>query len=226
MEMQFPALVHGVEKLVVKSGVMRDVKGTQTATIKLDLPKERRRGATELNVQLTPSLAGVTLDALPYLADYPYGCVEQTMSRFLPSVVVAKTLTDLGVDLEDLKKRADAYAAGIGRGQPGAGRQRLHLPEGHAGQLQRGGAGEPHGPPARTPPDLRPDGAGRHGAGRAGPPLRSAAQGRRLGLVAGRASDPYMTAYVVLRPADRPSGRLERQARRAEARLRVPGSGR
>jgi hypothetical protein len=26
------------------------------------------------------------------LADYPYGCVEQTMSRFLPSVVVARTL--------------------------------------------------------------------------------------------------------------------------------------
>jgi uncharacterized protein YfaS (alpha-2-macroglobulin family) len=28
------------------------------------------------------------IDALPYLAGYPYGCVEQTMSRFYPSVLV------------------------------------------------------------------------------------------------------------------------------------------
>src|SRR5574340_360068 len=85
--------------------------GTQTATMTLTLPKERRRGSTELNVQLTPSLGAVALDALPYLADYPYGCIEQTMSRFLPSVVVAHTLTELGVDLKDLQKRAAAYAA-------------------------------------------------------------------------------------------------------------------
>jgi uncharacterized protein YfaS (alpha-2-macroglobulin family) len=44
----------------------------------------------------------VLLETLPYLADYPYGCVEQTMSRFLPTVVVRKTLTDLGFSLADL----------------------------------------------------------------------------------------------------------------------------
>ena len=109
-QLQFPALVHGAEKLLVQTGVMRDVKGTQAATLKLTLPKERQRGATELNLQLTPSLAAVALDALPYLADYPYGCIEQTMSRFLPSVTVARTLKDLGLDLTDLQKRAQAYA--------------------------------------------------------------------------------------------------------------------
>ena len=111
VEMNFPVLVHGAEKFVVQSGVLRDVKGSQTAKLTLTVPKERRRGATELNLQLTPSLAATTLDALPYLADYPYGCIEQTMSRFLPSVVVARTLTDLGVDLKDLEKRYKAYSS-------------------------------------------------------------------------------------------------------------------
>jgi len=110
MEMEFPALVHGVEKLEVQSGVAREVKGEQTIRLRLNVPKERRRGETELNLQLTPSLALVALDSLPYLADYPYGCIEQTMSRFLPAVAVARTLKDLGIDLEELKKRQEAYA--------------------------------------------------------------------------------------------------------------------
>ena len=45
------------------------------------------------------------LDALPYLIDYPYGCVEQTLSRFLPSVIVAKTLADNGLSPEDAMTR-------------------------------------------------------------------------------------------------------------------------
>jgi len=110
VEMQFPAYVHGVEKFEAQSGVARDIHGSATITLTLDVPKERRRGATELNLQLTPSLATIALDSLPYLADYPYGCIEQTMSRFLPSAVVARTLTDLGIDLDELRQRAEAYA--------------------------------------------------------------------------------------------------------------------
>jgi alpha-2-macroglobulin len=42
-------------------------------------------------------MATTMLDALPYLIEYPYGCTEQTMSRFLPAVITAKTLRDLGL---------------------------------------------------------------------------------------------------------------------------------
>ena len=45
-------------------------------------------------------MAVTMLDALPYLIDYPYGCTEQTMSRFLPAVITAKTLRDLGLKPE------------------------------------------------------------------------------------------------------------------------------
>src|SRR4030095_6207158 len=40
------------------------------------------------------------LDALPYLIDYPYGCTEQTMSRFVPAIITAKTLKDQGLSPE------------------------------------------------------------------------------------------------------------------------------
>jgi uncharacterized protein YfaS (alpha-2-macroglobulin family) len=102
MEMTFPVIVHGVERQTAQSGVLRD--GNQ-ARVTITLPRERKPGSSELIVQLNPSLGAVMLDALPYLADYPYGCIEQTMSRFLPAVVVAKTLKDLGLDLETLARR-------------------------------------------------------------------------------------------------------------------------
>src|SRR5262249_46285409 len=84
-------------------GILRN--GGET-TLTLDLPEMRRKGASLLDVQLSPSLASVMLDALPYLEDYPYGCIEQTLSRFVPTITVAKTLRDAGLDLETLGKRA------------------------------------------------------------------------------------------------------------------------
>ncbi|HEX8552097.1 MAG TPA: MG2 domain-containing protein [Abditibacteriaceae bacterium] len=107
VKMNFPILVHGVQKVRSNSGL---ISGTATsAKFAMDIPKERRFGASQLNVQLNPSLAATMLDALPYLADYPYGCVEQTMSRFLPSVVAIKTLRDAGINIEQLRTRAKAY---------------------------------------------------------------------------------------------------------------------
>ena len=94
MEGDFVVHEHGVEKLVARSGKLRG----DDVTIKLDLPKERDHETTKLTVQITPSMAVTMLDALPYLIDYPYGCVEQTMSRFLPAAITAKTLKDLGLD--------------------------------------------------------------------------------------------------------------------------------
>ncbi len=86
MEKTFPVFEHGIDKLVARSGKLRG----DDATIKLDLPHARR--ATDLVIAIQPSLAAMMLDALPYLIDYPYGCTEQTMSRFLPAAAVAHTL--------------------------------------------------------------------------------------------------------------------------------------
>jgi uncharacterized protein YfaS (alpha-2-macroglobulin family) len=102
MERDFIVHEHGVEKLIARSGKLRG----DDVTIKLDLPKERNPETTKLTVQIAPSMAVTMLDALPYLIDYPYGCVEQTMSRFLPAAVTAKTLKDLGLNAETVMNKA------------------------------------------------------------------------------------------------------------------------
>jgi uncharacterized protein YfaS (alpha-2-macroglobulin family) len=99
MEKSFTVFEHGVDKLVARSGKLRGAE----AMVKLDLPHERR--ATALTVQVQPSLAVTMLDALPYLIDYPYGCTEQTMSRFLPAAVVARTLAKNGFNAGDIEGR-------------------------------------------------------------------------------------------------------------------------
>ena len=96
MEKSFTIFEHGIEKFVSRSGKMRG----DSVAVKLDIPKERRAASTQLTVQIAPSMATTMLDALPYLIDYPYGCTEQTMSRFLPAVITAKTLRDLGLKPE------------------------------------------------------------------------------------------------------------------------------
>lgn len=90
---------HGIDKLVARSGRLRG----QEAIVRLDLPPARR--ATSLIVQIQPSLATTMLDALPYLINYPYGCTEQTMSRFLPAAIVARTLAKNGLAPGDIEGR-------------------------------------------------------------------------------------------------------------------------
>ncbi len=96
MEKTFTVYEHGIEKFISRSGKMRG----DNVAITLDIPRERRGETTELVVQVAPSMATTMLDALPYLIDYPYGCTEQTMSRFLPAAITAKTLRDLGLKPE------------------------------------------------------------------------------------------------------------------------------
>lgn len=102
MEKSFIAYEHGVEKFVAKSGKVR----SDDVTIKLDIPKERKADSTTLNVQVAPSMAVTMIDALPYLINYPYGCTEQTMSRFLPAAITRKTLQDLGLKPENIMGKA------------------------------------------------------------------------------------------------------------------------
>ncbi len=101
MEKTYLVHEHGIERFLTKAGKVRG----SDITVRLDIPAARKKDTTTLVVQVAPSLAVTMLDALPYLIDYPYGCTEQTMSRFLPSVVTAKTLADLGLQPEDVMSR-------------------------------------------------------------------------------------------------------------------------
>jgi len=113
MEMRFPAYVHGMDKTVSFCGTIRP--DADTAVVEFDVPEERRINASRLEVRYSPTLAGAMLDALPYLADYPHGCTEQTLNRFLPAVITRNVIKQLGVDLKDIRdKRANLNAQEIG----------------------------------------------------------------------------------------------------------------
>lgn len=104
MQMAFPVLVHGVSKTLAAGGSYR-VSDAGEREIELALPDEIDPEQTKLEITLSPSLAGVMIDALPYLAGYPYGCVEQTMSRFYPSVLVRHTLRQMNIDLKTIAQQ-------------------------------------------------------------------------------------------------------------------------
>lgn len=70
----------------------------------LNAPPTLVREASRLEVRLAPSVFSQLLGALDYLADYPYGCTEQTMSRFLPSLMVLRLLREKGIDLPRLRQ--------------------------------------------------------------------------------------------------------------------------
>ncbi len=109
-----PIVPWGAKEVVGDGGVLRDgaTPGKQTATFAFELPAKIGPGSQSLTVALLPSVAAVAIEALPYLAGYPYGCVEQTMSRFLPTVVMRKTLRDVGVRPEDLRDLISKLGAG------------------------------------------------------------------------------------------------------------------
>jgi alpha-2-macroglobulin len=110
-----PIVPWGAGKIVSNAGTLRGKKpkagSTQTTQFVVNVPKAIKDGSQSLTVTLNPSIAAVAMDSLPYLAAYPYGCVEQTMSRFLPLVVMRKTVQDAGVSLDDIRKFIDAESA-------------------------------------------------------------------------------------------------------------------
>jgi uncharacterized protein YfaS (alpha-2-macroglobulin family) len=60
------------------------------------LPSEAL-GLSTVRIELSRSIAGSLLTGLEYLTGYPYGCVEQTMSRALPNAVVGRAFHQLGI---------------------------------------------------------------------------------------------------------------------------------
>jgi alpha-2-macroglobulin len=113
MEMKFPVYVHGALKTDSWSLALRPDQ--PSAQIKMKVPAERRPEATRLEVRYSPTLAMSLVDALPYLTDYPYGCTEQTLNRFVPTVITLGVLKDLGVDLKAIQdKRVNLNAQEIG----------------------------------------------------------------------------------------------------------------
>jgi hypothetical protein len=73
----------------------------------VSLPRRFDVTQGELTIQVDRSLAGATVDGLDYLENFPHQCTEQTISRFLPNVVTARALSQLGISDADLQANLD-----------------------------------------------------------------------------------------------------------------------
>ena len=68
-----------------------------------------------LCIRREPGLAGAVQSALDELVQYPYGCVEQTMSRFMPAVVAGAAMQKAGIKIPAGDRLAGVIAAGLAR---------------------------------------------------------------------------------------------------------------
>jgi uncharacterized protein YfaS (alpha-2-macroglobulin family) len=113
MEITLPVLPLGVKQSDAKSGSVAGADQEEKTTV--TLPGNPDQSSPSLDIALSPSLAGSLFSALDYLTSYPYGCTEQTMSSFLPNIVVAKAMKDLKlqatVDTPELQKKIEAGMA-------------------------------------------------------------------------------------------------------------------
>jgi len=95
LEMTLPIPPFGVKQRAAGSGVV--FSGEGQSQWPYSYPPGSDAGIRGLTVTVAPSVAGTVFDALDYLTSYPWGCTEQTMSSFLPDLIVAQAIDKLHI---------------------------------------------------------------------------------------------------------------------------------
>jgi uncharacterized protein YfaS (alpha-2-macroglobulin family) len=93
VELPLTVVPRGLHQVKNESAALADENSDRTFS--LNLPANADARARGLRIEVAPSVAGTLFGALDYLTSYPYGCTEQTMSSFLPNVIVAQALKDV-----------------------------------------------------------------------------------------------------------------------------------
>lgn len=113
LEMELPIDVPGVKLSGSRGGALA---AGASAAFDLTFPDRLEPGSRSMAIRLAPSIAGSLFGALEFLTSYPYGCVEQTMSSFLPDIVVTQSIRELGVKTTlDEAALAEKVHAGLER---------------------------------------------------------------------------------------------------------------
>ena len=92
VELTLDVVPRGLHETKVEKWVTTDDVAEQQFS--LDLPANADLNSRQLHVEVAPSIAGTLFGALDYLTTFPYGCTEQTMSSFLPNIIVTRTLKE------------------------------------------------------------------------------------------------------------------------------------
>jgi alpha-2-macroglobulin len=109
VELTLDVVPRGLREAKVERWTTTDEAAEQQFT--LELPANADLNSRKLRLEAAPSIASTMFGALDYLTTYPYGCTEQTMSSFLPNVVVTHTLKEFKSasirTSNDLKKKVE-----------------------------------------------------------------------------------------------------------------------
>ncbi|HKR13424.1 MAG TPA: MG2 domain-containing protein [Pyrinomonadaceae bacterium] len=109
VELTLDVVPRGLRETKVERWTTTDDAAEQQFT--LEMPANADLNSRKLRIEAAPSIASTMFGALDYLTTYPYGCTEQTMSSFLPNIVVSHTLKEFKSasirTSNDLKKKVE-----------------------------------------------------------------------------------------------------------------------
>ncbi|HRK21299.1 MAG TPA: MG2 domain-containing protein, partial [Fimbriimonadaceae bacterium] len=74
-----------------------DIRENTTLRVNVDSNADRTTGGITLS--LSPTIAAPLFQSLDDLIDFPYGCVEQTMSRFMPATVAMQVAQQMNLPM-------------------------------------------------------------------------------------------------------------------------------
>jgi uncharacterized protein YfaS (alpha-2-macroglobulin family) len=97
LEIDVPVNFPGVKLSQSKGG---SIAPGATAAFDLTFPDKLEAGSRSIAIQISPSIVASLFGALDYLTSFPYGCVEQTMSSFVPNIVVKDAVRNLNIKTE------------------------------------------------------------------------------------------------------------------------------
>lgn len=97
LELKLPILPYGVENFIAEQKVFEGDEENWKTNLKLD--PDARSELAELQISFVPGVIPSILETLPYLIQFPYGCVEQTLSTFLPAIWASQAAKKLDLPL-------------------------------------------------------------------------------------------------------------------------------
>jgi uncharacterized protein YfaS (alpha-2-macroglobulin family) len=100
----YPILIHGLMESRSASGIVEEKEMAQ-----LSFPRNSDPASRKIKIEYAPTLVYALFTGLDYLVGYPYGCVEQTMSRFLPNLYVDQAMQKTGLKDDSLHARILEY---------------------------------------------------------------------------------------------------------------------
>lgn len=90
------------------------VAGFNSTQLPISIPADADDSYSKMTLDLSPTMLGTLPGAMQYLIEYPYGCVEQTTSRFVPAVI-AKANSAIFADAFKDKNITEIVDRGVSR---------------------------------------------------------------------------------------------------------------